>query len=144
MTRFSSEIIYLFTYFTCNFTMCDCVWLFANSGSVAMILTEITGTSNDIIFAGVATLPKKRPITELSIMDANRDEYMTRHLVDGRIVYCDHRVSVVAGYLSEEVSGLNAFAFMHKADLRWTMVGLRQSKFSYLSVINFRILSVIK
>ncbi|XP_029660268.1 aryl hydrocarbon receptor nuclear translocator-like isoform X2 [Formica exsecta] len=87
---------------------------------------EITGTSNDIVFAGVATLPKKRPITELSIMDANRDEYMTRHLVDGRIVYCDHRVSVVAGYLSEEVSGLNAFAFMHKADLRWTMVGLRQ------------------
>ncbi|KAL6434586.1 hypothetical protein ACFW04_006148 [Cataglyphis niger] len=87
---------------------------------------EITGTSNDIIFAGVATLPKKRPITELSIMDATKDEYMTRHLVDGRIVYCDHRVSIVAGYLSEEVSGLNAFGFMHKADLRWTMVGLRQ------------------
>ncbi|XP_050455079.1 aryl hydrocarbon receptor nuclear translocator-like protein 1 isoform X2 [Cataglyphis hispanica] len=87
---------------------------------------EITGTSNDIIFAGVATLPKKRPITELSIMDATKDEYMTRHLVDGRIVYCDHRVSIVAGYLSEEVSGQNAFGFMHKADLRWTMVGLRQ------------------
>lgn len=87
---------------------------------------EMTGTSNDIVFTGVATLPKKRPITELSIMDANKDEYVTRHLVDGRIIYCDHRVSVVAGYMSEEVSGLNAFAFMHKDDFRWTMIGLRQ------------------
>lgn len=85
-------------------------------------------TTNDVIFAGIATLPKKRSITELSIMDANKDEYVTRHLVDGRIIYCDHRVSVVAGYMSEEVSGLNAFAFMHKDDFRWTMIGLRQSK----------------
>ncbi|XP_012232498.1 uncharacterized protein [Linepithema humile] len=83
-------------------------------------------TTNDVIFAGMATLPKKRSITELSIMDANKDEYVTRHLVDGRIIYCDHRVSVVAGYMSEEVSGLNAFAFMHKDDFRWTMIGLRQ------------------
>ncbi|XP_018317009.1 circadian locomoter output cycles protein kaput isoform X2 [Mycetomoellerius zeteki] len=85
-----------------------------------------TGTSNDVVFAGVATLPQKRPITELSIMDANKDEYVTRHLVDGRIIYCDHRVSVIAGYLSEEISGLNAFGFMHKDDCRWTMIGLRQ------------------
>lgn len=62
-------------------------------------------------------------------MDANKDEYVTRHLVDGRIIYCDHRVSVVAGYLSEEVSGLSAFSFMHKDDFRWTMIVLRQSEF---------------
>lgn len=98
-----------------------------------MTLTEMTGTSNDIVFAGVVTLSKNRCMTELSIMDANKDEYVTRHLVDGRIIYCDHRVSVVAGYMSEEVSGLNAFAFMHKDDFRWTMIGLRQSKPSYLN-----------
>lgn len=72
-------------------------------------------------------IPKKRPITELSIIDANKQEYVTRHLVDGRIIYCDHRISIVAGYLSEEVSGLSAFSFMHKDDVRWTIIGLRQS-----------------
>ncbi|KAK2581312.1 hypothetical protein KPH14_008087 [Odynerus spinipes] len=87
---------------------------------------ESTSTSNDIIFVGMVRLPKKRPITELSIIDANKQEYVTRHLVDGRIIYCDHRISVVAGYLSEEVSGLSAFSFMHKDDFRWTMIGLRQ------------------
>lgn len=53
---------------------------------------------------------------------------MTRHLVDGRIIYCDHRISLIAGYMSEEVSGENAFKYMHKDDFRWTMIGLRQSK----------------
>ncbi|XP_034184906.2 uncharacterized protein LOC117606506 isoform X1 [Osmia lignaria lignaria] len=87
---------------------------------------EVSSTSNDIVFVGVARVMMKRPITEISIMDANKDEYVTRHLVDGRIIYCDHRVSVVAGYLSEEVSGLSAFSFMHKDDFRWTMIVLRQ------------------
>ncbi|XP_031826449.1 uncharacterized protein LOC116424323 isoform X2 [Nomia melanderi] len=87
---------------------------------------EIGSTSNDIIFVGVARLLMKRPITGISIIDANKDEYLTRHLVDGRILYCDHRVSVVAGYLAEEVSGLSAFNFMHKDDLWWAMIALRQ------------------
>lgn len=93
----------------------------------------MASTSNDIVFAGIASLP--RSITELSIIDANKDEYVTRHLIDGRIIYCDHRVSVVAGYLSEEVSGLSAFAFMHMDDYKWTMVGLRQSKPFHLNLI---------
>lgn len=95
--------------------------------------------NNDIVFAGLVTLPKKRPITDLSIIDANKNEYVTRHLVDGRIIYCDHRVSIVAGYMAEEVSGLNAFAFMHKDDFRWTMIGLRQSKPSHSNVISAKL-----
>lgn len=87
---------------------------------------ENNGTSNDVIFVGIARLMKKRTITELSLLEADKDEYVTRHLVDGRIIFCDHRISVVAGYMAEEVSGKSAFAFMHKDDFRWTMIGLRQ------------------
>ncbi|XP_051162603.1 circadian locomoter output cycles protein kaput-like isoform X2 [Leptopilina boulardi] len=87
---------------------------------------ENNGTSNDIIFIGIARMLKKRTITELSLLEADKDEYVTRHLVDGRIIFCDHRISVVAGYMAEEVSGKSAFAFMHKDDFRWTMIGLRQ------------------
>ncbi|XP_012269089.2 hypoxia-inducible factor 1-alpha-like isoform X1 [Athalia rosae] len=87
---------------------------------------EINSTSNDIVFVGIARLLKRRTITELSLLEATKDEYVTRHLVDGRIIFCDHRISVVAGYMAEEVSGLSAFKFMHKEDVRWTMIALRQ------------------
>lgn len=91
-------------------------------------MLETTGTGNDVIFVGIARLLKKRTITELSLLEADKDEYVTRHLVDGRIIFCDHRISIVAGYMAEEVSGKSAFAFMHKDDFRWTMIGLRQSE----------------
>lgn len=87
-----------------------------------------TTTANDIIFVGTARLMKRRTISELSLMESNKNEYFTRHLVDGRIIYCDHRISVVSGYMSEEVSGTSAFKFMHKDDVRWTIIALRHSK----------------
>lgn len=34
---------------------------------------------------------KERRVTEISLMEATRDEYITRHLLDGRIIYSDHR-----------------------------------------------------
>lgn len=60
------------------------------------------------------------------LIEACKYEYKTRHLIDGRIVQCDHRISVVAGYMTNEVSGLSPFTFMHKDDVRWVIVALRQ------------------
>ncbi|XP_025836847.1 neuronal PAS domain-containing protein 2 isoform X2 [Agrilus planipennis] len=60
------------------------------------------------------------------LVEASKSEYVTRHLLDGKIVSCDQRISLVAGYMSEEVSGLCAFNFMHRQDVRWVMIALRQ------------------
>lgn len=63
------------------------------------------------------------------LIQASRDEYITRHLIDGRIITCDQRISIVVGYLTEEVSGHSAFQYMHRDDVRWVIIALRQSKF---------------
>lgn len=44
--------------------------------------------------------------------------------------------------MSDEVSGTSAFKFMHKDDVRWTIVALRDSKF--YSFINLELLSIDK
>lgn len=72
-------------------------------------------------------LNRPEPITD-QLMEASKDEYVTRHLIDGRIINCDQRISFIAGYMIEEVSGLTAFKFMHRDDVRWVMIALRQSK----------------
>lgn len=71
---------------------------------------------------------RPEPIAE-RLLEAVKDEYVTRHLIDGRIINCDQRISYVAGYMTEEVSGMSAFKFMHRDDVRWVMIALRQSKF---------------
>lgn len=95
-----------------------------------IFIPEHSSTSNDIILVSTARLLRKRTIgTELSLLEANKNEYFTRHLVNGEIVFCDHRISIVAGYMSDEVIRNSAFKFMHKDDVRWTIVALRDSKF---------------
>lgn len=76
----------------------------------------------------IVKVRKPAPLYE-QLLEARKDEYVTRHLVDGRIINCDQRISVVAGYMTEEVAGLSAFRFMHREDVRWTMIALRQSKY---------------
>jgi hypothetical protein len=34
---------------------------------------------------------KDRPITELSLIESIQDQYITRHLPDGKIMFADHR-----------------------------------------------------
>nr|CAD7446330.1 unnamed protein product [Timema bartmani] len=81
---------------------------------------------NGAVLVAVVKLFKETRVAELSLLEATRDEYITRHLIDGRFIYCDHRISVVSGYFPEEVSGLSAFKFMHKEDFLYTMIALRQ------------------
>ena len=39
----------------------------------------------------------------LSQVESVQDQYITRHLPDGRIIYADHRIATIAGYLPGEV-----------------------------------------
>ncbi|XP_058833541.1 basic helix-loop-helix ARNT-like protein 1 isoform X2 [Topomyia yanbarensis] len=80
---------------------------------------------NDIVLVAMARVMKVPTICD-RLIEACKYEYKTRHLIDGRIVQCDHRISVVAGYMTNEVSGLSPFTFMHKDDVRWVIVALRQ------------------
>lgn len=82
--------------------------------------------NNDVVLVAVVRPLKQKRLTQLSLMEAFREEFVTRHTIDGQIVYSDHRISTVSGYFAEEVTGVTGFGFMHKEDMRWTMIGLRQ------------------
>jgi hypothetical protein len=46
---------------------------------------------NDIVLNAVVRLFNERRVTEVSMLEATREEYITRHQIDGRIIYVDHR-----------------------------------------------------
>ncbi|XP_045784617.1 hypoxia-inducible factor 1-alpha-like [Maniola jurtina] len=82
-------------------------------------------SGNDIVFVGVV-----RPITETfateSRLESFRMEYRTRHSIDGSIIQCEQRISLITGYMIHEVHGVNAMNFMHRDDVRWVVVALRE------------------
>ena len=83
---------------------------------------DTSATNDDIFLYAIARIRTEQP---LSLLDSS-SEYITRHTMDGRIIYCDHRISLVAGYMSDEVAGDSAFRYMHKDDVKWAMVALGQ------------------
>lgn len=46
------------------------------------------------------------------------------------------RISIVSGFMPHEVSGQLAFTYMHKDDVRWVMIALRQSMFNSIFILN--------
>ncbi|XP_017154717.1 uncharacterized protein LOC108163755 isoform X1 [Drosophila miranda] len=84
-----------------------------------------TISGNDIVLTGCARIIRPPKIAS-RLIDANSLEYRTRHLIDGRIIDCDQRIGIVAGYMTDEVRNLSPFTFMHNDDVRWVIVALRQ------------------
>lgn len=84
-----------------------------------------TAPANSDMWVFFVRIYRPEVITNM-LMEASKDEYVTRHYVDGRIIDCDQRISLIAGYMIEEINGLSAFNFMHKEDVHWVIVALRQ------------------
>ncbi|KAF8771313.1 Aryl hydrocarbon receptor nuclear like protein [Argiope bruennichi] len=57
------------------------------------------------------------PYNQLSLEDATADEYVTRHSLDGTIMYADHRLATITGHMPNEVIGLSAYEYIHKDDM---------------------------
>ncbi|OWR51919.1 methoprene-tolerant protein-2 [Danaus plexippus plexippus] len=82
-------------------------------------------SGNDVVFIGMV-----RPTTETFITESGLEsfkmEYRTRHSIDGEIIQCEQRIALVTGYMTHEVNGVNAMNFMHRDDVRWVIIALRE------------------
>ncbi|KAL1517549.1 hypothetical protein ABEB36_001299 [Hypothenemus hampei] len=86
--------------------------------------SSVSLTNSDILIF-FAKLEQPQPLKD-RLMAVFEDRYVTRHRIDGRIIGCDQRISLIAGYMIEEVQGVSAFKFVHKDDVRYVMIALRQ------------------
>ncbi|XP_075990646.1 uncharacterized protein LOC142986193 isoform X2 [Anticarsia gemmatalis] len=82
-------------------------------------------SGNDIVFIGIVRPTSETFINE-SALEGYRMEYRTRHSIDGQIIQCESRIALVTGYMTHEVSGVNAMNFMHRDDVRWVIIALRE------------------
>lgn len=73
------------------------------------------------LFKAFVRVVHTRPCSELSLNDAVEDEYITRHSLDGTIIFSDHRISIITGHLPHEVFGRNAYHYISADDIPVTL-----------------------
>lgn len=54
------------------------------------------GSGNDIdtVLIAVVRMMRDNSVAQRSLLEPSKDEYVTRHLIDGRIIYSDHRYDI--------------------------------------------------
>jgi len=53
-----------------------------------------SGSDNDTVLIAVVRMMRESSLAERSLLEPSKDEYVTRHLIDGRIIYSDHRYDI--------------------------------------------------
>ncbi|XP_067128091.1 basic helix-loop-helix ARNT-like protein 2 isoform X2 [Centruroides vittatus] len=69
------------------------------------------------LFKAFVRVVHTKPCNELLLNDAIEDEYVTRHSLDGTIIFADHRLSTITGHLPHEVFGRSAYHYIIADDI---------------------------
>ncbi|PRD27565.1 UNVERIFIED_CONTAM: Aryl hydrocarbon receptor nuclear translocator-like protein 2 [Trichonephila clavipes] len=88
-------------------------------GGMASVEEEFDKASRSVVshmFKAFVKVVDMSPYNQLSLEEATADEYVTRHSLDGTIIFADHRLATITGHMPHEVIGLSAYEYIHKED----------------------------
>lgn len=107
-----------------------------------MPTTRYSGYSGEadtrLIFVGTGRLLTPQLIREMSIVDT-KNEFTSRHSLEWKFLFLDHRASPIIGYLPFEVLGTSGYDYYHFDDLERVVTCHEACKFKLkvFIIINF-------
>ncbi|XP_076623852.1 circadian locomoter output cycles kaput protein Clock isoform X2 [Colletes latitarsis] len=75
------------------------------------------GLDMKLVFVGTGRLHTPQLIRELSVMDNTKSEFTSRHSLEWKFLFLDHRAPPIIGYLPFEVLGTSGYDYYHVDDL---------------------------
>ncbi|XP_033327673.2 circadian locomoter output cycles kaput protein Clock [Megalopta genalis] len=75
------------------------------------------GMDTKLVFVGTGRLQTPQLIRELSVMDNTKSEFTSRHSLEWKFLFLDHRAPPIIGYLPFEVLGTSGYDYYHVDDL---------------------------
>jgi len=72
---------------------------------------------NGLVFVASARLQTPQLLVEMSIVDVSKSEFTSRHSLEWKFLFLDHRGPPIIGYLPFEVLGTSGYDYYHIDDL---------------------------
>ncbi|XP_044731603.1 circadian locomoter output cycles protein kaput isoform X2 [Chrysoperla carnea] len=70
-----------------------------------------------LVFVGTGRLQVPQLIREMSVVDSSKSEFTSRHSLEWKFLFLDHRAPPIIGYLPFEVLGTSGYDYYHVDDL---------------------------
>ncbi|XP_029666826.1 circadian locomoter output cycles protein kaput isoform X2 [Formica exsecta] len=79
--------------------------------------SNTNASDNKLVFVGTGRLQTPQLIRELSVTDSTKSEFTSRHSLEWKFLFLDHRAPPIIGYLPFEVLGTSGYDYYHVDDL---------------------------
>lgn len=70
-----------------------------------------------LLFVGTTRIQTPQLIREMSVIDSTKSEFTSRHSLEWKFLFLDHRAPPIIGYLPFEVLGTSGYDYYHIDDL---------------------------
>lgn len=70
-----------------------------------------------LLFVGTTRIQTPQLIREMSVIDSTKSEFTSRHSLEWKFLFLDHRAPPIIGYLPFEVLGTSGYDYYHFDDL---------------------------
>lgn len=70
-----------------------------------------------LVFVGTGRIQTPQLIREMSIIDPTSNEFTSKHSMEWKFLFLDHRAPPIIGYMPFEVLGTSGYDYYHFDDL---------------------------
>lgn len=84
---------------------------------------------SSVLFIGTGRLHTPQLIRDVSLLDPNRAEFSSRHSLEWKFLFLDHRAPPIIGYMPFEVLGTSGYDYYHFDDLEKIVTCHEECKF---------------
>lgn len=92
--------------------------------------SQTNDQDDHLIFVGTGRLQTPQLIREMSIVDSTKSEFTSRHSLEWKFLFLDHRAPPIIGYLPFEVLGTSGYDYYHFDDLEKVITCHEARKFN--------------
>lgn len=70
-----------------------------------------------LLFVGIGRMQTPQLVREMTVVDSEKSEFTSRHSLEWKFIFLDHRATPIIGYLPFEVLGTSGYDYNHFDDL---------------------------
>lgn len=84
-----------------------------------------------LVFVGTGRLQMPQLIRQITIIDPTRNEFTSKHSMEWKFLFLDHRAPPIIGYMPFEVLGTSGYDYYHFDDLDNIVACHEECKFNF-------------
>lgn len=70
-----------------------------------------------LLFVGIGRTQTPQLVREMTVVDSEKSEFTSRHSLEWKFIFLDHRATPIIGYLPFEVLGTSGYDYNHFDDM---------------------------